>query len=229
MKDKSLLYEYDEILLGNKNSFSNYLFGGTEESKERLALQVFRCAIENYLRWTPAQARDYLNEKIIEKMKLDTVIKHIRLPVELDPSRDYFYIAHLLYPEKVRFDRQELVIRTYQDVLDGKLIKYPKEYLSDTNGYVRSRICLQYMISQYVQVGSIKELYELFATVKGKKLLEKYRLLNICNDAFGHPLDYLHESLPTNLKDELEYKYQYFYLENNNQIRKMKKDNSFVI
>ena len=55
-----LLYEYEEVLLGHKNSVSNYFFANDETRNEKTALYVVKFAINYYLGWTPDEAIDLL-------------------------------------------------------------------------------------------------------------------------------------------------------------------------
>ena len=71
-------------------------------------------------------------------MKLDGLLRYIEFPAELDKHVDLFYIAHLLYPGRIKFDKKELILRTYKEVLDQKLYKFPKEYLSGSMGVIRA-------------------------------------------------------------------------------------------
>ena len=95
--------------------------------------------------------------------------------------------------------------------------------MSGTEGRIRALICLQYLISQFMQVNSVEELYYIFARPEGKKLLREYKLYSVSNDMYEYTIDFLHEALPTDLKNEFEYKYQRFYVSNSAQIKKMKK------
>ena len=223
MQQKEILYEYELILIGKKNSFTPYFFSFAPEYNERVALDVFKYASEVYLSWSPKEAATYLTMDIIRIMKLDTIIKYIRFPPELTVERDLFYIAYLLYPKQVPFNEKELVLRTYKEVLSGKLYKFPKEYLSDSLGMMRACVCFQYMVSQYLSFRNIEEMYEHFSSSKGTKDLKKYRLYAICTDMFEYPLDFLHEALPAHQKNEFLYHYYRFNFKNREQISNFKK------
>lgn len=219
-----ILFEYELMLLGKKNFFSPYFFSFSADHNERIALDVFQYAIEVYLKWSPEEAATYLTMDVIKLMKLDTILKYIRFPAELTVQRDLFYIAHLLYPKKVPFNEKELILRTYKEVLNGTLYKFPKEYLSDSLGMMRACICFQYMCSQFLTFTSIEEMYEHFTKSKGTKDLKKYRLYAICTDMFEFPLDFLHESLPMKQKNEFLYKFNRFYLKNKEQLNQIKRE-----
>ena len=153
--NSSLMFEYELILLGKKNSFAPYFFNYNADYNERMALEVFRYAIEDFLKWTPEEAKMYLNMEIVKMMKLDAIVRFIRFPAELDIEKDLFYIAHLLYPKRINFNSRELILRTYKEVLDGILYKFPKEYLSGSMGVTRACICFQYMVQQFLPFNNV--------------------------------------------------------------------------
>lgn len=225
----SLMFEYELILLGKKNSFAPYFFNYNAEYNEKIALEVFKYAIEDFLGWSPEEAQLYLNMDILKIMKLDTIVRFIRFPAELNLEKDLFYIAHLLYPKRVKFNSRELILRTYKEVLDGILYKFPKEYLSGSMGVTRACICFQYMASQFLPFNNVEEMYKFFSTTNGVKALKKYRLYAICTDIFDYPIDFLHESLSSSQKNEFFYHYYKFNIINREQITELKKRKMYKI
>ena len=86
-----LMFEYDLILLGKKNSFSPFFFNYSKEQNKRMALYVFKYAIEKYLKWSPEEASTYLNYEVVKFMKLDGLLKYVEFPAELDQHIDLFF------------------------------------------------------------------------------------------------------------------------------------------
>ena len=84
------------------------------------------------------------------------------------------------------------------------------------------------MLTQIPPFSSTEEMYKYFASSKGPKLLKKFRLNVACVTMFDHPIDFLHEALPENQRDEFWYRYYKFKLSNNEQIRELKKKKEFV-
>lgn len=228
MDKEILLYEYEQILLGNKVSFSPYYFKYGDDTARNNALYIIKFALEKYLRWSPFDIKNHFSREISEKMKLEPLMKHITFPAELNKDTDYYYFATLLYPDIVKFDTKDLVLQVYRNVLEGKLCKFPKEYLSGTQGMYKAGICLQYMLNQHCTFKDIREMYEFFSGPAGGKMLKKYRLIAICNEIYVHPIDYLHESLPVAQKDEFWYHYYRFKIFNQMHLqkerRKLKKE-----
>lgn len=229
MDKRMVLYEYEQILLGKKKSFSSTYFPYNPEQNERLALEVFRHAVEVYLNWSPTEVQMYLNGDVIKQMKLDSIVRYLRFPLELDPKKDYFYIAHLLYPNIIHYNAKELILNVYKRVLNGTLCKFPQDYMAGTRGFMCAAICFQYMLERFMQFSCIEDLYAFFASPEGSRALKKYRLSAICNLMFGSPLDYLHESLNSKQKNEFLYRYHKFSGANANQIKRLKKNNSYIL
>lgn len=225
--DRDILYEYDEYLLGNITSFSRHFFNNGEKETEENVVVVCKYVIEDILKWSPYEARDGFNKEIVQLMKLDKLIAKIKFPGELNPREDFFYVVYLIYPDKIKFNERELVLKTYKSVLNGELYKFPKEYLDGNRGIMRICICLQYMLSQYFTFNSIQELYRFFTTPEGSKALKKYRLYPVFVDKFELQVDYLHQSLPNRTKNEFWYNYYRYQVKENkllNKIKKSKKD-----
>lgn len=224
-----LMFEYDLILVGKKNSFSPFFFNYNNEHNQIAALFIFQYAIEKYLKWTAEEARVYFTYEVAKLMKLDGIIRYIQFPAELDPKVDLFYIIHLIYPKKVKYDKKDLILRTYKEVLSGRLYKFPKEYLSGSMGVIRACVCFQYMVTQYLPFNNIEEMYKFFSSTNGIKALKKYRLYAICTDIFDYPIDYLHEALNSKQKNEFYYHYYKFMTTNREQITEMRKKNTFIV
>lgn len=220
MDNQVLLYEYEQILLGNKTGFSPYYFKYGNDTSRNQALYIIKFAVEHYLKWDPFDVKHHFTKEIAIQMKLEPLMKYIDFPPELDKETDYYYISAFLYPKIMKIDIKELVLCTYKNVLSGKLCKFPKEYLSGTQGMMRASICLQYMLTQNYTFQSIKAMYKFFSEPSGAKALREHRLSSICNEIYEHPIDYLHESLPYAQKDEYWYHYYRFKLFNTHQIKK---------
>lgn len=226
---EEIVYEYEMILIGKKNSFSGYFFNDTDDKNEKKALHVIRFAIKNYLQWTPKEAIAKLDWEIIKLMKLDLLTKYIIFPPEMDEQDDMYIVTGKLYPNLVKLDEKEITLKVYKRVLEKDLYKFPKEYLSgDQKGRNRAIICFQYMLSQFTNFKSVQEMYKFFSTSNGPKLLKKYRLNVACTSTYECPLDFLHASLPENIRSEFWYRYYRFKISNNEQIRELKKAGKFI-
>lgn len=226
---RDALYEYENILLGKKTSFSNYFFQQDAEKNEQKALYIIKFALRYYLKWTPQQVCQYLDWKVINCMKLESLMKYIQFPPEMSVRDDIFIVKGKLYPKLVPLNQKEITLKVYKRVLEKDLYKFPKEYLSgDTIGRFRATVCFQYMLTQIPPFKDTAEMYKFFASSKGPKLLKKFRLNVACVSMFDHPIDFLHESLPERERDEFWYKFYKFKLANSEQIRYLKKKKEFI-
>lgn len=116
------IYEYEELLLGNTNSFSNQNFSSDLQA-QKSAKAILKFAIEKLLRWSPEEMAHRFNQEIIDKMKLKDILPYIPFPVELSRDTDFYYYAYYLYPKQITFDIKQSVIYTYRKILATYLLK----------------------------------------------------------------------------------------------------------
>lgn len=215
MRLANLAFEYDNTLVGKTRVVDTSFFRGSEQQNQEVALQIVQYVVEKYLKWTPEEMQAYFNEDIVKLMKLESVMRFIVIPPELR-GNTYFYIAHLVYPKRIRFEEDDLTIQMYSDILEGKRAKFVKDYMEGVRGQGRACICLRYAIENFMpDVCSLGELYAMFASPKIKNWLRQYKLFKICSDMFITPLDYLHSSLSNTQKSDVLYNvYRLDYLLN---------------
>lgn len=200
MVNKELMFEYDELLLGNRNGLSQGYFANGEMASEQNALELMRYAFETYLQWTPFELCDWLSWDVLELLKLKPIVRFVRFPLELNPERDLFYIACKLYPRTIHFSEADLTLAVYKKMLSGEIKKYPKEFFSGAEGMNRAAACLVYAIEQFMPVDNVYDLYAAFGKSSINRFLRKQKLMMVCNDLFGDPLDFLHFTLPKQQK-----------------------------
>lgn len=210
-----LVAEYEEILLGNRKSFSQALFPFSKKGNQKLALEFLRYVIDHYLHWTPEEVRDYMSLEVIDSLKLRRVLNRIEFPPHINKKTDMFYLAHMLYPNIIQYSEEDLTLRIMKQVENGTLGKYPKGFFVGIDGLFRAFVCVHYMIDEEIQVRNIEELYQFFS--EGKKLrpiIRKYKFGNPMSDLFLSPVDMLHESLSKNQRNDFWYHfYKFKYLE----------------
>lgn len=209
MDIKHILHEYQKLLLGNSHQVSPRLFCLAPALAEKGSIEIIRYVVEKILEWTPDQMRYHFTPDIIKHFKLERFINCIQLPPETT-REDTFVYAHKLYPHIVKLNRRELSILMLNRVMSGKLQKFPKGFFDDENGRERAIYCLNHVLSEYEHFKSTEELYETFTGEKGRKIIRKYRLENALRKIFGSPLEYLHESLSSEDRDETLYHYTAF-------------------
>ena len=119
--DKKLLYEYENVILGNQNTMSPTLFKGTAQQNERDALSVIKYAVEVYLKWTPDELEKRLDAEVVKRMHFDDLLKYVTFPTELNKNYDFYYVAYLLYPDKITFNYRQSVVNLYRRILANQL------------------------------------------------------------------------------------------------------------
>lgn len=203
--------EYEKILLKKKKNYSCSFFNYDNDAiNQKNALTIIRYALEDFLHWTPKDIEQNLSMDIMRAMKIDILLKHINMPHELSPEKDLFYIAHLLYPDQCPYNSKFQTIRVYRNVLERKLYRFPKGFFEDIEGIERANLCLINMIQNYLFPHNVAELYEWFSDYSIIKTLKKYCLYDACVTIYESPLDFLHEALSIEQKNDFYYQYYKF-------------------
>ena len=208
--DSTVLYiEYEEILLGHRNSFSTL----NRRANDIYYPPLIRHALEDMIGWDAKTIRERLNMGILKALKLDVLLSNIELPLEVDLNEDCYYLVHLMYPHEYRYNRVDTIERSYRRVLE-KGEKIRKGLFSGEKGRDAARICLRYVITNMLPVMTTEDLYKLFAnSLQARKTLAEYSLQDACDRLYKNPLDYLHDSLEAPVKNDLYYHYYRFRTE----------------
>ena len=196
MNAQEVIYEYEQSLIGKKKSIDSEIFCFNEYGNEKLVLEIFRYAFEKIMHWSPAEAYHRVDRKTMDLLKLRHLVKYIRFPGEFDPATDYFFIISKLYPDKIKIDSKERTLILYQQLLSGKMKKFPKRFLEGREGEMRALFCLKYAIQNFGTFESIEDLYRAFSTSEGSAFLKKVKLYQACTTLFDFPIDFLHNSFP---------------------------------
>lgn len=223
---QDLYMEYDDIVIGKRNAFSDRFFNKDKKRNMANALFVMRYALVRYLGWNADAIAENLNKDLMVRMHLQPLMKYVEYPLEYDKDKDYYYLVSLMFREKA-LGLKEKTIHTYESILNGRLSKYPKDYFVGSDGVVRAAICLQYLVTQEIVWTDVNDLYCIFASDRGYDLLKKYKLLNACREIFETPVDFIHFAMPKGQKDPFFYRYYKFkYLREmvNENGRKKKSD-----
>lgn len=204
--DIGIAVEYEKILLGKQKLFSRaYNEKGVPEN---MVLPLFRYVFGDLLGWTPEMVRDYMSFELLEFLKLDKLVKHVNFPPELKKEKDTFYLAAKMYPKQVRYSHKYIVVYVYEDVLNKRRAKFPRNFFENYKGYENAIICLNHAISK-IPVMTIRELYDYFRNKKKVlRFLKEMKLYDFYMEAgYDYPIDYLHDSLSAKDKDEFYYRY----------------------
>lgn len=207
------IFEYEEVLMGKRQKFE-CSFVGTEREKYIEIGNIWRYAITHLLKWTPEEALVYLTDDIVKELHLDKTLKAIGY--EKNGRKcivDYSFILQHAFPDKIKFDIRKEAIAEYEKIAkigkwanDNEPFKYPKKFFLDCDGIIRANCLLLYVTSLYLSDMTISEQYEFFSdTSKAKRWLKKKCLDSPIKLIYKNPLEYFHDSLPYNQKDEYIY------------------------
>lgn len=210
-----LLYEYTEILLGNRKNYADYFFTGTDKRKENLAIEFVRLVAKIFLNVQDQRAGLSIPVSLLWYMKLGPILSQINVPKHvLKDDHDAYLIAKIFDPD---FDSEKWICRKFcQRINDGTLGKIPKYYLADEMAADRACMCLRnFLFEDYPQLDSF-DLYRFAASKEFRSYLKEKRLSAIVYKLFTTPVRYIHCALPSDMKDPLIYKiYQAVYLVDN--------------
>lgn len=213
-----ILNDYEEVLIGNRKKIPTGYFMFDKKGNERVALAVIRYAIEDLLGWGIQDAIRLFHPNYISLMKLDQVVNYIAFPSDVTKD-DTEYILYLLYPKHVEYDVKRYTLRVYNKVMENKG-RYPKDYMYGYLGMLRAKICLQYAIHQTSLFRSADELYRFFASKDCMKYLKANKLYQLYNSFYGSPLEYMHDSMPSFVKNNFLY-HNYTFMQQYQQLESL--------
>ena len=148
-------------------------------------------------------------------MKLDQMVKYIVFPSDVTKD-DTEYILYLLYPKYVDYDIKRYTLRIYEKVMNNEG-RYPKDYMYGYLGMLRAKICLQYAINQNLLFKSADDLYNFFASKDCIKYLKQNKLYQLYVSFYSTPLEYMHDSMPSSVKNEFLF-HNYMFLNKYQQV-----------
>ncbi len=213
----SIINEYEDVLVGNRKKISSCYFLFDKKGNERVALSVIKYAIEKLLGWKVENAIQMFNSNYITFMKLDQMVKYIDFPSDVSKD-DTEYILYLLYPNYVDYDIKRYTLRVYKNVINNNG-RYPKDYMYGYLGMLRAKICLQYAINKNCVFKSIDDLYKFFSSKDCIKYLKQNKLYQLYSSFYATPLEYMHDSMPSSIKNEFLF-HNYMFMQKYQQIIK---------
>lgn len=210
---KEIIYEYEMTLIGKRKEIAPYYFRYGVVENEQTALKVIRYALETYLQWEPERMYFNLTIKELERLNLLPLLGYVQYPMDMPQKSDMKPLIAKLYPKQFRETENELVIRIYNKMLATTSAKYPREFFVGNSGRNRANCCLQYALNRMPPFNSVREIYEMFSRGRGNTTLRMLKLNNVCGKLYDDPLDFLHDSLPGNVRSTFWYKYYKFHQE----------------
>lgn len=191
MKRTTVLYEYEELLLGNLTCFSVAFSEKSEKALKENFCYIWKYAIENILKWDKDKAVSQMNMGIVRKLKLEPTLSVIG--INYKKNLDFSKILDLVYG-----DRESIYVNKKQDMhtfdkaigIYGPEIKSTMRSLkfffeSEENGYNRAMWSMQKITDIFLFDKSTEELYRFFESEESIPWMKKMRLDIPCRIYFN--------------------------------------------
>lgn len=203
---EELIWEYENMLIGNLSEISIDCFIGIDPGgqNERLAIECIRYVLERIMDWNTDTAIQRFDSYIIHILKLDGLLRYIDFPPDFEYGSPK-YILSLLYPNKIKFNQRELVMNTYNEVLDGTRNQFPRDYFLGRDGFKRYCYCMKFVLEICKPFTDVSEVYEYFSSPKGNTLLSEYKLRIPTYQYSLDPIQAIHEITKDKPDGELFY------------------------
>lgn len=204
MSDVSIiLFEHTEIMTGMRQAFSmNFFESGNSAEDERIVIEFLRLAVKIFLRCPSLEAaHTTVTYDLLKRLKLASVLKHIRVPKYVLQSNRNRYRLDRVFSKTFNSERW-VADQLCDGILRGVVSKYPKNYMSDYAGYERAKYCLSYHVQRMMPFYGILDLYQFSSTPEFNTFLKARFLQNVRMKLFDSPVEYLHESLPEGRRNE---------------------------
>lgn len=219
------IFEYEEILMGQKQSFT-CSFNGTEKDNQIEVGNVWRYAITELLGWTPKEAVNNLTMDIVKMLCLDRTFRAINFNPSFEYKGDFKFVLRYAFPEDIHYSLRDEAISEYNHVAHinkwsgvSDEYRYPKNFFIGEDGILRAKYLLNYVIGLYLSDYSVEKLYDFFADEKkAKRWINSKKLSVPLHLTYLDPLDYFHESLSYANQNEFYYynhRIKQFYEKNN--------------
>ena len=196
--DKVVLGEYEEMALGQRKTYSAASL--PKDASPEYCARIIKRILSIYKpEWSPTDLRDCLTPDLATSLGLWPLIKHLPCPDELNPKKDLYFVAWVLYPETRNVNEIDLVASVYQDIIHGTRQKFPKGYFYGKKGTLRAKAVFKLFMNEFViprfDLSCLRDAYELFATNEIDGLIEKCHLTAFVRDRFGLPLNFLIQTI----------------------------------
>lgn len=214
---KDIVMEYESILLGKRKQFSSYYFSGYPERDSDIALEAFRYLFDKILCWDIPTLKRNLSLKLLKAYKLDKYLM-TKVIFKYQPNHkprlvdgeltepDIDELISMVYKDSYKIDIRGNTIKTYEDVLNGKIAKFPKGFFGGGwLGKTKACVCLQHALNLMQSFSTVEDMYRLFSDKNIYSVLKRWKLDLICKSLYLTPIDYLHNALPDSMKDEQLY------------------------
>lgn len=200
-----VLYEYTEILLGKRKNYSDNFFDESRTNNEQNAINFIRTVTKTFLRCNTLEAaKATITPEILKRMRLDTIVNHIRRPRYVLPEDWNLYVLARIYSNKFNTEKW-IAGQLCSRIRNRTISKFPKFYMNENSGLVRSQYCLRYFISTDLPHMKIIDLYRFSTTTKFSIFLKERLLLNVKGKLYESPVEFMHNAIVAQQQEEAFY------------------------
>lgn len=119
-------------------------------------------------------AKEILDAAFIDEYELSVIVQQAECPPEMNDG-EFFYLLWLVFPEE-RPSEEELIVKTYTEVLQGRRQGFPRGYfLKNSQVELRAVTCFRHLCEEVLQLDSVG-ICKTFGNSYGIKVLSKYKL-----------------------------------------------------
>lgn len=133
--ERNAILEYEQILQGKSSRTklsTTYFRADSNEQNHKTAVHILRYIFTKIYKWTPLDVMNKASKQMISDLKITIPYSKLIFPKEMNPKRDYFYLAKILFPEEIKSFGNTTGFFIYTT-------KYAKGKLSSRKGISQSR------------------------------------------------------------------------------------------
>lgn len=183
-------------------------FRQSDSENQELALGLIKYVIEK-MGMSPEEAMMHVNADFLSRFGLKSCYKAITFPDEVKGVGESAYIVQQIYPKRINeCSKKALWILEYNKAFSKRKSLAKKDFLG-IDGYDKARLLFNHYLSTHYGKWSksVETAYDFFAGKSGEDIVKNAKLTNACNLFFESPLEYFHESVGPNKKDDFYYEY----------------------
>ncbi len=210
--DRTVIYEYEQILTGKRKNFSEVTINGNLENRRKAGAVAWRYAVKNILHWPAEQAARLFSLRLVKALKLDTTLKFMKIDYTANAFIDFREILSFAFPDEIHYDVEEQARDEYKRILkidefenDMSRHKFHKGFFSGEEGGKRTQTVVNYAIERFMGNVTDYELYSFFGSDEAIRWCNEYRIGKRDIPGFRDPLELMHFTLPDSDADYLLY------------------------
>ena len=214
--DVSIRIDYENALIGKQIVYKIAKKDNDVGEINNKVISLLHYVFDELLEWTPNMVKNYITWDLLDWLKLTPAVNKMTFPPELNPKKDLFYIAALLYPDEISYNHRDFVLQVYEKVLSKELNKYPKRFFSSATGMENLHICFKYAVLQKMYDKSLQDIYMYFSIpANARKFLNETKLQLAYKKHYDNAIDLLHMSLDYGERNDFYYHFAKFTYETN--------------